>query len=98
MPLFSEEMRGMRTKYKMLWFVVDIHHRQRYFFICGLKRTVTCLGVKLAGKPLKEETSRFFQTYRFPDFCKRPLSTPSRLPCAGWSRVFADFQPIERIP
>ena len=22
------------TKYKMLWFVVDIHHRQRYFFKC----------------------------------------------------------------
>ena len=28
-------MRGTQTKYKILWFLVDTYHRQRYFFICG---------------------------------------------------------------
>jgi hypothetical protein len=40
-PLFRKEMRGMQTKYNMLWFVVDMYHRQRYFSICGFKQTVT---------------------------------------------------------
>jgi hypothetical protein len=25
----------MSTKYKILWFVVDMYHREGYFFICG---------------------------------------------------------------
>jgi hypothetical protein len=37
MPLFRKLMLEMSIKYKMLWFFVDMHHRQRYFFICGLK-------------------------------------------------------------
>ncbi len=36
----------MQTKYKMLWFVVDLYHRQRYFFICGYKRIVNTPGVR----------------------------------------------------
>jgi hypothetical protein len=40
MPVFRKEMPGMATKYKILWFVVDMYHRQRYFFICGCNRTV----------------------------------------------------------
>ena len=39
-PVFRKHMPGMRTKYNMLWFVVDMHHRQRYFFICGFKQIV----------------------------------------------------------
>ena len=31
----------MTKEYKMLWFAVDMPHRQRYFFICGCKRGVT---------------------------------------------------------
>ena len=46
MPLFRKDVRGMRTKYKMLWFVVDMYHRQRYFFICGFKQIVTILSVR----------------------------------------------------
>jgi hypothetical protein len=46
MPLFRKDVRGMRTKYKMLWFVVDMYHRQRYFFICGFKQIVTNLSVR----------------------------------------------------
>ena len=34
-------MRDLHIKYKILWFCVDTHHRQRYFFICGCKQTVT---------------------------------------------------------
>jgi hypothetical protein len=37
----------MATKYKILWFVVDMYHRQRYFFICGCKRIVMDSGVKI---------------------------------------------------
>jgi hypothetical protein len=33
-------MQEMHIKYKILWFCVDTHHRQRYFFICGCKQTV----------------------------------------------------------
>jgi len=33
----------MHTKYNILWFLVDMHHRERYFFICGCKRIVTKL-------------------------------------------------------
>jgi hypothetical protein len=41
---FGELVPGTRTKYKILWFVVDLYHRQRYFFICGCKPTVTNLA------------------------------------------------------
>jgi hypothetical protein len=41
MAVFREQVRETPTKYKMLWFVVDTYHGQRYFFICGCKLTVT---------------------------------------------------------
>jgi hypothetical protein len=31
-------MPGMVTKHKILWFFLDKHNRERYFFICGSKR------------------------------------------------------------
>ncbi len=37
----------MQTKYKMLWFVVDLYHRQRYFFICGCNWIVTNPDIKI---------------------------------------------------
>ena len=40
MAVFWVEVPETTTKYKMLWFSVDTHHGQRYFFICGCKRTV----------------------------------------------------------
>jgi hypothetical protein len=40
MALFRKQVRETPTKYKMLWFVVDTYHGQRYFFICGSKQTV----------------------------------------------------------
>src|ERR1035441_2162594 len=30
----------VRRKYQILWFAVDLPHRQRYFFIYGCERTV----------------------------------------------------------
>jgi len=46
LPLFANEMREMKRKYKILWFLVDIHNRERYFFICGCKRIVTNPGFR----------------------------------------------------
>ena len=34
-------MPELTAKYKMLWFPVDRPYRQRYFFICDCKQTVT---------------------------------------------------------
>ena len=51
-------MPRMLAKYKILWFVVDTHHRERYFFICGCNRTVTKTGVKSLRQTAQEETTR----------------------------------------
>jgi hypothetical protein len=45
MAVFREQVREMSTKYKMLWFVVDTYHGQRYFFICGCNRIVMKSGL-----------------------------------------------------
>jgi hypothetical protein len=45
MRVFANQMQGMQRKYNILWFVVDIYHRERYFFICGCKWIVTISGV-----------------------------------------------------
>ena len=42
-PVFRSGCMESQRKYKILWFVVDLHHRQRYFFICGCNRIVTRL-------------------------------------------------------
>ncbi len=48
----------MYAEYKILWFLVDMYHRQRYFFICGCNRIVTNIGVKNRRQPSKKEISR----------------------------------------
>ena len=35
MPMFSGRILQTLKKYNILWFVVDIYYRERYFFICG---------------------------------------------------------------
>jgi hypothetical protein len=35
MPLMPAMYMKMTSEYNILWFVVDMHHRERYFFICG---------------------------------------------------------------
>jgi hypothetical protein len=47
--VFREQVRETPTKYKMLWFVVDTYHRQRYFFICGFKRIVMKIPVEMGA-------------------------------------------------
>src|SRR5580700_8297044 len=49
MAVFREQVRETLTKYKMLRFVVDTYHRQRYFFICGFKQTVTKIPVQMGA-------------------------------------------------
>ena len=46
MAVFSNWVREMSAKYKILWFLVDTHHRERYFFICGCNQIVTRAGEK----------------------------------------------------
>jgi hypothetical protein len=48
MAVFGERVPETTTKYNMLWFPIDTHHGQRYFFICGCKRTVKRNGAKRA--------------------------------------------------
>jgi hypothetical protein len=49
----------MHRKYKILWFELDLHHRQRYFSICGCNRTLMMFGAKYtANSPTTEENSR----------------------------------------
>jgi hypothetical protein len=74
----------MTTKYKILWFVVDMYHRQRYFFICGCKQTVTFPAVK----------TRWGAAEKF-EFCSNftsPLNVCSQihiaLPFPGWDMPF----------
>jgi hypothetical protein len=50
---FRGLMPEMTIKYKMLWFLVDKHHGQRYFFICGCKRTVKKNGANRAIPELR---------------------------------------------
>jgi len=54
----------MRTKYKILWFAVDMHHRQRYFFICGCKRIVTLPGLR--NRRGRSAGSEFCGSFTFP--------------------------------
>ena len=58
-------MPQMTTKYKILWFVVDMHHRQRYFFICGCKRIVTFPGFRDRRGPLSK--IGFARPFHIPD-------------------------------
>jgi hypothetical protein len=37
---FCKPILEVRRKYQILWFAVDLPHRQRYFFIYGCERTV----------------------------------------------------------
>ena len=43
LPLFRGVVHDSQRKYNILWFVVDLHHRERYFFICGCNQIVTRL-------------------------------------------------------
>jgi hypothetical protein len=84
MLVFSNQMPEMWAKYKILWFVVDMYHRQRYFFICGCKQTVTFPAVKTRwGAAEKSEFCSNFTS---------PLNVCSQihiaLPFPGWGTPF----------
>jgi hypothetical protein len=67
-PVFGNRVPGMQRKYNLLWFVVDMHHRQRYFFICDCKQIVTKAGVKNRRKVAEKEESRGNPNSRFAFF------------------------------
>jgi hypothetical protein len=56
-------MPGMVTKHKILWFFLDKHNRERYFFICGSKRIGSNSGVKFHRKAAeRRELALLFQS------------------------------------
>jgi hypothetical protein len=63
-------MPEMASKYKILWFVVDLYHRQRYFFICGCKRTVTNSGAKSSRPAVERREPAALSIPRFPLFAR----------------------------
>jgi hypothetical protein len=70
-------MQEMHIKYKILWFCVDTHHRERYFFICGCKQTVNKSGVTCRRAGVEYSRRRSNPSNLFPVFAKtsvRPLS------------------------
>lgn len=89
---FHSGVRGMRTKYKILWFAVDLYHRQRYFFICGCKRTTTKDGGMAPSPTAGRRTNPAdFLKPRFPRVVEMSGSHfPARLALEG-GRVFTDF-------
>lgn len=44
-PRMSAKYMKMSAEYNILWFVVDMHHRERYFFICGPKQFAAKSGL-----------------------------------------------------
>jgi hypothetical protein len=58
----------MHRKYKILWFELDLHHRQRYFSICGCNRTLKMFGVNYAATARQQERirGRFASTHSPP--------------------------------
>ncbi len=62
----------VRRKYQMLWFAVDLHHRQRYFFIYGCERTVKKTQRRGSqSNPLRAEIFRLISlSPRFPCVAK----------------------------
>jgi hypothetical protein len=64
---FRNLMLDLPSKYKMLWFAVDRPYRQRYFFICGCKQTVT---FQARLQPMQEKKNLRFESPRFSFRCK----------------------------
>jgi hypothetical protein len=80
----------MVTKHKILWFFLDKHNRERYFFICGSKRfgSNSCVIVPLEAAERREFAVLF--NPRFPFFAKDSTQTaPGCLAGAGQS--FTNF-------
>jgi hypothetical protein len=68
----------------MLWFVVDLYHRQRYFFICGCKRIVTKRGVKNRRQSFeRRESATVSLSPVSGSVSGNQASNPSGLSCAG---------------
>jgi len=58
MLLFRMQMPQMSWKYKILWFLVDIYYRERYFFICGCNRNVKKPSAKTLCQAVENKTTR----------------------------------------
>jgi len=89
-------MRDLHIKYKILWFCVDTHHRQRYFFNCGCKQTVTNSGVTLPPAWGRNSHSHGNSSNLFPVFATDCVCPPAGSPQAGVEEFFTDFAEFER--
>jgi hypothetical protein len=96
--MFSNGMQGTQRKYKILWFVVDMHHRQRYFFICDCKQIVTKPGVNCRREVAEKKKAAVISISPFCVLCHRfnlPISRRIAPIKAGDSK---NFLLNERIP
>jgi hypothetical protein len=90
-------MLGRQTKYKIWWFVVDLYHRQRYFFICDLNQIVKKPDVKSRRRAVERREFLAVPSFRIAFFVKGSIcSCPGRITPvrAGYSHTFLS---IERI-
>jgi hypothetical protein len=87
----------VRRKYQMLWFAVDLHHRQRYFFIYGCERTVKKTQRKGSqSNPFEgRDISAYLSLAPFPVRCQG--IPPNQGLCTGGGRVFIRILLTERI-
>ena len=91
MPVFNKLVPETTTKYKILWFVVDMHHRERYFFICDLNQIVTITDV--TSRRRAAMTRQFAVFFEPPDFPTLTCELQD-LTQATFSRLRHDFSPI----
>jgi hypothetical protein len=58
----------MSLKYKILWFVLDFYHRERYFFICGCNQIEMKTGVKSRRQTAERRELAVISIPRFRSF------------------------------
>jgi hypothetical protein len=82
----------------MLWFFVDKHNRQRYFFICGLKRVMNDLRCEGPIERLLRTENLWYVSFPVSRSLTMISQTPFRQLYAGEEPMFYLYLPIVRIP
>ena len=98
MAVFSNWVREMSAKYKILWFVVDMHHRERYFFICSLLTDCYGAGSMSWRSGSAEQTKLGFQRSLILPFLHHSFEDLTQAALRRLRQIFHYFSPIERNP
>jgi len=81
-----------------LWFLVDTHHRERYFFICSL--LTECYGAGLVSRLARQrrtDKTRYFTVADFPVFAEN-FQDLTQAALRRLRQSFHHFSSIERNP